>query len=395
MSISRKVFEVFFIVCVFVGNAKISSAQNSIQYLENATGKRSGYTEADIAKKIDGIKTLDKSKAASLKRSLNEQMKIFYSHPLFNPPVGFSPGTSFGISVDPFLKKISILPCALTFHLRYLIKDKKTGEMKQMIGGATIGVETNAENHFFRQVGNFWEHCSKLGLPLFFEEPPIVKTTADYMELDFKKYGYAAIAPTEPFRIVTRKDKALFIPLTRREFMQFVIAEKKFQAKDLEKSITDTEKNIRGNEATIKDPGPYMTAEVLKVMKEGIVNSKKHIEDTKLKLVSYQNKIKEYESLMQNMTPEEASSPARIDYEIIVRDFDRMKRLVPVGIRKGIGLFKINPDYYDRNPGAPGAQSIFVYTKWSNLTSRDNYLIKKVIKIYNELDYAALKATLN
>ena|SRR5665647_1807555 len=42
----------------------------------------------------------------------------------------------------------------------------------------SIGMETNAVNHFFGQVGNFWKHCSDGGFPLFFEQPPISDSTA-------------------------------------------------------------------------------------------------------------------------------------------------------------------------------------------------------------------------
>jgi hypothetical protein len=69
-------------------------------------------------------------------------------------------------------------------------------------------------------------------------------------------------------------------------------------------------------------------------------------------------------------------------------DFDPLTRMVPVGRMEGVGLYKINPDYYDRSPGAPGAQLIFVYYQIPNLSAFEktnlNYLEKNTITIFNE-----------
>ena len=90
--------------------------------------------------------------------------------------------------------------------------------------GTSLEIETNTISHFFEKVGNFWEDCSKAKVPEFFEQPPISGSTADYIELDFIKYGYPAIAPNRSFRIIKRNSRPLFIPLSRKEFVEFLIA---------------------------------------------------------------------------------------------------------------------------------------------------------------------------
>jgi hypothetical protein len=191
-------------------------AQQAIVYAENAAGKISGNETTAYFKRIDAVKNLNKTKAASLKKCLAAQLKIFYSDPLFNPPKGFTARTSFGIDTDPFAKAVSFPPCRFHFDFYYLDKDDKTGGVKVSMDGTSIGMETNAVEHFFSQVGNFWKDCSDAKFPLFFEQLPVTDSTADYIEMDFKNYGFAHIAPNKPFRIIKRSDKPLFIPLSRK-----------------------------------------------------------------------------------------------------------------------------------------------------------------------------------
>lgn len=391
-------FKSVLIVCIIFSITVPAIAQQYVRYAENATGKVSGTETTNIFKRIDAIKNIDKTKAASLKRCLAWQLKIFYSDPLLNPPVGFDAKTSFGITHDPFAKNIQFLPCSFTFDFYYLDKDEKTGGTKTSMDGTLIGMEANAEDHFFRQVGNFWEDCSHADFPLFFEQPPISDSTADYIELNFKNYGYPAIAPDKPFRIIKRNDKPLFVPLTRKEFVQFLIAQKKYEIKEDEKTIPDLQKNIKQSQETLKNPPSYMTEDFKKALAEGVSKIQKAVDETKEEISKKQEKIKQYESMIHAMSPAEAASAARLDEDKITDDFDKSKKLVPVGRMEGVGLYKINPNYYDRSAAAPGAQLIFVYYHLTNLSAFEktqfNYLEKKTMDIFDHLNYHQLKESM-
>jgi len=373
-------------------------AQHTIVYAEDAAGKISGNETAPYFKRIDAVKNLNKAKAASLKKCLAAQLKIFYSDPLFNLPKGFNARTSFGIDTDPFTKTVSFPPCNFHFDFYYLIKDDKTGGIKVSMDGTSVGMETNAVEHFFNQVGNFWKDCSDAKFPLFFEQLPVTDSTGDYIEMDFKKYGYAHIAPNKPFRIIKRNDKPLFIPLSRKEFLQFLIAQKKFQISDYKKAIDDLQKGIQETEATLKNPPSYLNESTKKALADGNALTQKNIDKTQDEIKNFQTKIQEYESAVNAMSQQEASSPARIDENKTVRDFDDLKRLVPVGRMEGVGLYKVNPNYYDNSATAPGAQLIFVYYNLPNLSvfekTQFNYLEKKTMDIFNHLDYHALKMSM-
>jgi len=385
-------------VCIFLsGTIAVLGQQNTI-HAEDAVGNVSGNQTENYFKTIDRIKNIDRTKAASLKKCLASQLKIFYSDPLLNPPKGFKAVTSFGILEDPFAKNILFPECSFHFEFHYLDKNDQTGVIKVSMDGTSIGMETNAENHFFRQVGNFWEGCSKANFPLFFEHLPITDSTADYIELDFKKYGFAAIAPKKPFRIIKRNDKPLFAPLSRKEFLQFLIAQKKYQIREDEKSIPDLQKNIKQSQETLKNPPPYLTEDIKKALSDGMVSIQKNINEVKEKIRDEQQKIKEYESMIGMMSVEEAASPARLDENKSTPDFDDSKRLVPFGRTEGVGLYKINPNYYDRSPAAPGAQLIFVYYDIPNLSTYEktdfNYLEKKTMNIFNQINYHQLKESM-
>jgi hypothetical protein len=98
------------------------------------------------------------------------------------------------------------------------------------------------------------------------------------------------------------------------------------------------------------------------------------------------------------MTLAESASAARIDEDKRITGFDQSERLVSAGRMEGVGLYKINPDYYDRSPGAPAAQLIFVYYEIPNLSVFEkttfNYLEKKTMDIFNHIDYHQLKESM-
>jgi len=373
-------------------------AQNKTVHAENAVGKISGNESASIYKKIDAVNNIDKTKAASLKRNLTAQLKVFYSDPLFNPPKGFDAKTGFSISTDPFKKNVAFPSCAFTFNFHYLDLDSKSGNVKTSMDGTLVGIETNAEDHFFRQVGNFWEPCSNANFPLFFEQLPVTDSTADYIELNFRNYGYAAISPNKPFRIIKRNEKPLFVALSRKEFVQFLIAQKKYEIKEDEKTIASLQKEIKESGKTLKDPSPYLTETIKKTIADGIKTTEKQISDNQDAIKQNEQKIKKYESMIKAMSVAESESPARIDENKRIPDSDQLERLVNTGRMEGVGLYKINPDYYDRSPGASAAQLIFVYYEIPNLSvfekTNFNYLEQKTMDIFNGINYRQLKETM-
>lgn len=344
---------------VLILSAVKAFCQDDNFYAENAVGKITGAGTDYINKRIESIKEVNRAKLPSLKKSITEQVKILESDPLFQPPKGFIVKVVFNPESDAFEPSEDIPACALSFELLYLENDKKSGNVKKSMDGTDIGIETNNLYHFFRQIGNYWKDCDHLKLPLFFEQPPVSDSTADYIELNFRQYGFPAIAPNTPFRIVLRNKRPLFIPLNRKEFMQYLIARANANLRDIQK-----DNDYDGKQNYIKKA---------------------------------QDLVEKYHSLLNSMSPSEAAAPARLDYNKS-NEGDPTNVLIPVGRNEGTGLYKINPDYYDHSPGSPAAQLIIVYYQLPMLgpflPDHLNYLQQKTLDIFNHLDYHALKASM-
>ena len=177
-----------------------------------------------------------------------------------------------------------------------------------------------------------------------------------------------------------------------------MIAQRKYEIREDEKSIADLQKSISQTAETLKDPPSYLTEEVKKALADGVTKTEKTIDQIKDDVRVKQQKINEYESMITGMSAEEAASPVRLDENKSIPDFDDSKRLVPPGRMAGVGLYKINPHYYDSSSAASGAQLIFVYYKIPNLSvfekTEFNYLEKMTMDIFNHIDYHQLKKSM-
>jgi hypothetical protein len=113
-------FKTIIYCCIFLVISIPAFTQVNTVHAEDVTGKISGIEPGVFFKKIDAVKNLDKTKVASLKKCLNAQLKIFFSDPLLNPPIGFDAKTGFGISTDPFEKVVPFPACSFLFNFYYL-----------------------------------------------------------------------------------------------------------------------------------------------------------------------------------------------------------------------------------------------------------------------------------
>jgi hypothetical protein len=186
--------------------------------------------------------------------------------------------------------------------------------------------------------------------------------------------------------------------LTRKEFVQFLIAQKKYQIKEDEKTIAYLQKDIKESQKTLSDPSPYITETIKKTVSDGIKVTEGQISREEEGIKNKPAEIRKYVILINAMTPTEAASAARIDENKKITDFDLSQRLVAVGRMEGVGLYKMNPDYYDHSAGAAAAQLIFVYYQIPNLSVFEkttfNYLEKKTMDIFNRIDYQKLKESM-
>jgi hypothetical protein len=355
-------------------------AQVEIVHAENAPGKltKSGNTLTFIR----SFKALPEAKASSLAKTADKLINEVCSMPQLKSPVGFNVNVFTATGGSNLKQKEPVLK--VSCFLRYLLKDSRTGEIKKSMDGTDIYLDINAFD-VFSQMGNYWEDCSKLKFPLFFEEVALSDSTNDYIAFKYKGW---------PIRMVLANKKQLFVPLTRKEFLQFLLARGQKILKENEDALQTSyeskekiAKLVAAQSGTDKD----YAASSLKSVDYTIEQWKKNIE-------KQQEENEACKSLLNSMKPEEATSPARMDYNKKGNGLSMgcINQLVPVGRKEGVMLTKINPAYYDHSANASAAQMIMVYYAWPVVGYEEDpdYLQQITLDIFNHLDYHALKMSM-
>jgi len=354
-------------------------AQVRIEHAEHTQGTLKKDQQA--LKFIRTFKYLSDAKAASLANTVNKIMDFVCQSSQLNPPVGFDAEVNVAASNLEF--KTATPQLEVFCYLRYLIKGND-GRVKKSMDGADLNLCINRFDAF-SQAGNYWQACDQLKLPLFFEEIPLSDSTNDY--ISFKYAGH-------DIRMVLANKKPFFVPLTRKEFIQFLIARGGQALKDDQEALEASRKSkatITKLMATENESDKAYSASALKSIDDGIGQWQKNIEQQKIEIRSCQ-------SFLNAMTPQEASAPARMDYnkKSNSQQFGGLGQLVPFGRSEGVMLVKINSGYYNKSSQAPVAQMIMVYYAWPTVgfAQDPDYLQQKTIDIFNQLNYHQLKESM-
>lgn len=357
----------------------ISTAQVKIENVPDALGKLTRHP--NTLQFLQSFKALSNQKASSLAHSADEIMEAICSLPQVHSPVGYDADVNLA-AVDYLLKEKEPR-LKIYCHLRYLIRDSRYTGIKKSMDGADIMMLVNGFD-LFHQMGNYWKKCGELKLPLFFEAPPLSDSTNDYIEFKYKG---------DPLRIVLANDKPLFVPLTRQEFIKFLIARDSKYLKDEMESLNTTQKGeeqIKKIMASQNEEDKKNSASSLKIMDYNVTEIQKNIATT-------QNHLRECNDFIHNMSSTDGAAPTRVDYNKksdgpgIMANLDR---LVPVGRREGTALVKINPAYYKYTSGASAAQMLVMYYSISDASYKPDYLQQATLDVFNHIDYHALKMSM-
>lgn len=380
--------------CVLICMAMNVSAQQPVAYLTTETGTITGNDPAAIYKSIDAARALPSGRAASLKKCLATQLGAIYTDRVMNPPRGFAARTVFYLVKDPVGGTPGFPACVLTTGMYYLVRDPRTGAAKVSMDGTAIGLETNNLHHFLGQVGNFWKECDEVKVPEFFEELPVTDSSADYIQLDFSKYNYPHITPGKPFRIVRGNGRPIFVPLKRKAFLKFLIAQKISEMKACQDNIKDDEKIVVEQGNLYNNPAMSTSRQLIATT---IEKEKQYIVDENKKLAQLRLVTADYQKVLGGMTPRERDAPVRLDYKRYL-SADPLDGLLAEGSTEGTALFTVNPDYYDKSEGAPAAQLIVVYYELPSVTifgpDRLNYLQQATTDLFHRLDYHTLRMSM-
>ena len=360
------------------------TAQVKIDFVPDAPGKL--IRKNNTLQFINSFKVLSAARASSLANTSDKIMDIICQSPHLNPPVGYN--AKMHISTAGSSLKEKEPTTEVVFYLRYLVKDSRYTGIKESMDGADLYLNIN-DFDIFSQMGNYWEDCSKLKFPLFFEEPSLTDSTNDYIEFQYKG---------DPVRIVMAGSKPLLVPLTRKEFVKFLIARSQYRIKDDENTIADLQKNKKQTQGTLANPPSYITSDVKKALADGIVETDKQIMETRENIKNIQAEINRYQEYIGKMLPTEIVAPVRLDYnkKSAGTGMGGLDQLVPPGRREGTLLVKLNPVFYNHSPNAPVAQMIVLYYAWPSVgfTQAPDYLQQAILDIFNYINYHQLKESM-
>lgn len=354
-------------------------AQVKIEIVPDAPGKL--ITHPNTFKFLQSFKVLSNTKASSLANSSDKIMEAVRLLPQIHSPIGYD--ADVNVAAVDFTLKEKEPRLKIYCQLRYLIKDSRYTGIKKSLDGCDIMILVNAFD-LFHQMGNYWQKCDELKLPIFFEAPQLSDSTNDYIAFKYKG---------DPLRIVLANDKPLFVPLTRKEFVQFLVARDQRYLKEETESISTLQKgenNIRKMMATQNEEDKKYSASALKSMDYNISEIHKNIATTNIHL-------QQCNDFLQTASNMEKAAPARVDYDKKSKGPGIMANLdilVPPGRGEGTALVKVNPEYYNYSPQASAAQMLATYYVIPDAAYKTDYLQQATLDIFNHLDYHALKMSM-
>ena len=376
----KGLYRKFTLFCCLLLSCILVAAQVRIEHAPRVQGtlKR----ESQVLAFIRHFNALPDAKAVSLAGTANKLMDALCILPQVNGPTGYN--AKVNVAGAAMEIKDEAPKLMVYCYFRYLIRDSRYTGIKESMDGADLFMKINAFD-LFHQMGNYWEECSKLHFPLFFEAPSLTDSTADYIEFHYKG---------DPVRIVTAGSRPLYVPLTRKEFIQFLIADDELAVREDNEALKGSregEDQIKKMMATQNASDKAYSASTLKSMDYSIDQGEKN-------LARLREEMGNCRSLLGEMTPEEANAPARLDYgkKSSGAGMASLDRLVPMGRREGVLLVKLNPGFYDKRPNAPAVQMILLYYAWPTVgfAKDPDYLQQAMLDVFKQIDYHRLKESM-
>ena len=390
-----KSFKKIFLFLILILPCRSTLAQVSTQEkAATAPGSIDKVTNVDrFNKLLFSTKGISTTQAQSLKKSFQRQEELLLKPSPLNPPTGFNVHFVLSNPEAPGLFDNLKMPKSdIMLMLNYLFRNKKTGIINaNAMSSADVTIRTNGLEKYFDD-GVYAQECDKLKFPVFFEKPEIVDSTADYLETGFTSNNKYDVS-NNPVRYIRRNNKPLWIPLTRKDFVQFLIAHFKNEMPQNKKVMSTQEENLAASKKMLSNPDNQNDTKEINYTIDVL---EKNIQTSKLNLRKSQEALDECKNLLNTMSREEASAPAYFATDKRnIQDLLNPGSMLTYGKNNGFLLYKINPDYYDKSPGASSVQLLTVsYSCYEEDTFGVDYLYKAAVDIFYQLDYHGLKESM-
>lgn len=310
------------------------------------------------------------------------------SKPL-STPVGFE--VKFFANISKFQPQLGEKRNTGTFNIflfNYMVN--QSGLMKKVDEApAFIKMYLNATDFFTRTAGFFGAYDERLGIPHPFQSIPVVDSTEDYTTYSFKSYpfnkGYYA---DFTFRIVRGNNRPVFIPFTRKQYLEYLIAVEKLKIKESEEKTTDFKKELA--DARKRLAGEKKD-DIQKIIRIAIEGNEKAIAREEKWMSDYNDKINGYRAGLADMGAEEENLTAYVDLNRTANA--RTERLVAPGRREGYALYVVNRHYYDNTQPPMKTQSVMV-CYWYHPQFCPDFLKERTRRIFESIDYHRIKESM-
>lgn len=344
------------------------SAGSKAQEPQNMTGRIAGRS-ANNSWHFEMINNLDqhKERYGPMKTAMLRVFSTVAGAPVVSPPKGFVVTPSLAVAgayddshqwytKDPTQATLS-LPCFNYYRDRYTHAIRKGAESH---GG--LHISANQPKDICDQA--FQQDCRDTKTVFFFFACPIDSSRADYWRI-------------RDTRVIKRPGARLFVPLSREEYLGFLVKKANEKLKTYEDNLTDL-KNMNTPIASVK-----------KTIRDGIAANESAME--KVRQV-----IKEYRNTLARMDSAERKAPVYVaDYlagnKFLPGQSDYAYRYQPVA-RSTAGskaLWKINPAYFDTTRPKTSIQLLVLTWHASNFCPP--FLKQRLADWFQQIDYDKLK----
>ncbi|MGH2645802.1 MAG: hypothetical protein ACRDE2_17755, partial [Chitinophagaceae bacterium] len=232
-------------------------------------GKLNRMPVNGLFSQMEGKQNLKGNATKFIHAGLEKQLHAVLAASGLNPPVGFEADANTSVSsYQPNLGD-KRYHARLFLNFREYTKDKSGKISRNDEGPAYIKLQSNRADFMTWNAGFFNDVNEKLKIPSLFQRIPVTDSTADYIEYNFKNYPFSHSGAYDDFaiRVVGRNNKPPFVPFTRKEYLQYLIASKKQQIKNNEKQIADFKSQIVQSKNNLKEE---VFKSSWKVIEEGI-----------------------------------------------------------------------------------------------------------------------------
>lgn len=267
----------------------------------------------------------------------------------------------------------------ITYEMRMMLfpflKDSKTGKIVPVDESpAIIRIYTNSD--VIRYNADFEDRCAKANVSFFFEKPQITDSNSLYIELKDDKY-YTN-------RILQLNNKQYYLPLSRKEFLEFLIADNMVAQKREKESMDHWNENIKFNKDGLKKAS---SAEDKKLYEGYLKDAEYNLTVTQSNIKKFNDELQKVKDELQHLTSDQANSAVYINQN---KTGSLYEKLAPSGKREGKAFWKINPGYFDKSK--PASAQLMMVEYWvSHLSSNVKWLNDEMKNLYNQMDYEALR----